>query len=150
MTDPGVLDKPVPVRIEHDVRSVAAHVEGRRRLELAKVVLGNAGAEVRTTTSGRDATDVLAGWPADVLVLDIEMPVEDGYALLRRIRESDAPGQRTPAIALTAYASGEDRKRAFEAGFDCHFTKPVDPEQLEALVACPERFRTQTPPPVEN
>ena len=104
-------------------------------LELAKVVLGTAGAEVRTSTSGSEATAVLAVAPMDVLVLDIEMPLEDGYALLRRIRAGEAPGQRTPAIALTAYASGEDRKRAFAAGFNLHLGKPVDPAELTVAIA---------------
>jgi CheY-like chemotaxis protein len=62
-----------------------------------------------------------------VLVLDIEMPNEDGYALMRSLRRS---GDRTPAVALTAYGRGEDRKRALAAGFDMHLSKPIDPGEL--------------------
>ena len=80
--------------------------------------------------------EILREWPADVLVFDIEMPGEDGYALLRRVREEKSGGgQRTPAIALTAYGNPEDRKRAFAAGFNLHLAKPVDPGELTMAIA---------------
>jgi CheY-like chemotaxis protein len=71
-----------------------------------------------------------------VLVSDIGMPGEDGYALMRKVR-SLAPGRggRTPAVALTAYAGEADRTLAFEAGFDAHVAKPVEPEALLATLA---------------
>jgi CheY-like chemotaxis protein len=72
----------------------------------------------------------------DVLVSDIGLPLEDGYSLLRRVRAlSPEQGGRTPAIALTAYASGDDRARALAAGFEAHVTKPVEPQELAAAVA---------------
>jgi PAS domain S-box-containing protein len=101
-------------------------------LELARVILADAGAEVRTCTSGFAVRETLAAWPADVLVLDIEMPGEDGYAVVRQLR---ARGDRTPAIALTAYGRGEDRRRALAAGFDIHLPKPVDPAELTQAIA---------------
>ena len=75
---------------------------------------------------------MVTGSPADVLVLDIEMPGEDGYSLVRSLREA---GARTPAIALTAYGRAEDRKRALASGFDLHLPKPVDPGELTIAIA---------------
>jgi CheY-like chemotaxis protein len=66
-----------------------------------------------------------------VLVCDVGMPEEDGYALLRRVRNLPAErGGTTPAIALTAFARGEDRVRALRAGFQMHLAKPIDPAEL--------------------
>ena len=101
-------------------------------LELARVILAGVGADVRTCSSSAAAREILRAWPADVLVLDIEMPGEDGYALLRSLREA---GTRAPAIALTAYSRGQDRKRALAAGFSLHLPKPVDPGELTIAVA---------------
>jgi CheY-like chemotaxis protein len=64
------------------------------------------------------------------------MPGEDGYDLIRRVRELPAErGGRTPAAALTAFARGEDRRRALGAGFQMHVAKPVDLQELAAVVA---------------
>jgi CheY-like chemotaxis protein len=75
-------------------------------------------------------------WRPDVLVSDIEMPGEDGYSLITRLRTlSAAEGGNTPAIALTAYGRSEDRLRSLGAGFDMHMPKPVDPGEFTAIVA---------------
>jgi CheY-like chemotaxis protein len=75
-------------------------------------------------------------WRPDVVVSDIEMPEEDGYALVRRLRAMppDAGG-RTPAVALTAFNRPEDRIRSLRAGFTIHMSKPVDPDELVAVIA---------------
>jgi CheY-like chemotaxis protein len=101
-------------------------------LELARVILAGAGADVKACTSSAAARDALAWWQADVLVLDIEMPGEDGYQLVWSLRER---GSRTPAIALTAYGRAEDRKRALASGFNMHLSKPVDPGELTLAIA---------------
>jgi CheY-like chemotaxis protein len=74
--------------------------------------------------------------PPDVLVSDIGLPDEDGYDLIRRLRSRgpDAGGG-IPAIALTAYATADDRARALAAGFQLHLAKPIDPEALRASVS---------------
>ena len=85
--------------------------------------------------------------PPDVLVSDIGMPGEDGYALMKHVRA--LPRERNgdiPAMALTAYARGEDRVKAFRAGFQMHTTKPVDPAELIASVANLGRLRAQPRP----
>jgi len=68
----------------------------------------------------------------DVLISDIGLPSEDGFSLIRRVREI-APD--VPAAALTAYASPEDQRRVLSAGFNAHVTKPVEPADLALLVA---------------
>jgi CheY-like chemotaxis protein len=71
----------------------------------------------------------------DVLVSDISMPDGDGYTLLRRVRALPVEqGGGTPAIAVTALARGEDRRRAFLAGFQAHLPKPVEPAELFATI----------------
>lgn len=92
--------------------------------ELLAVLLERTGAIVQTASSVAEAFLHVQKAPPDAMVSDIGMPNEDGYTLIRRIRANG--GRYLPAIALTAYASTEDRMRALEAGFDRHLTKPVD------------------------
>jgi signal transduction histidine kinase len=101
-------------------------------LEALRLVLEQSGAEVAAATSAADALDVFAAAPPDVLVSDISMPGEDGYALLARVRAGARAS--TPAVALTGFASPEDRARAVAAGFQAHVAKPVDPAALISLV----------------
>ena len=71
-----------------------------------------------------------------MLVSDIGMPGEDGYALIRRVRAlGPARGGDVPAVALTAYARAEDRMKAILAGFQMHVSKPVEPAELLTMVA---------------
>ena len=62
------------------------------------------------------------------------MPSRDGYSLIRTLRSTSSPNKTIPAIALTAYARGEDRQRALDSGFQLHLSKPIDPGQLVAAV----------------
>ncbi|MEP6888196.1 MAG: response regulator [Nitrospirales bacterium] len=105
-------------------------------LDLLVEVLSRCGAEVRASSSAHDALEALQTWKADVLISDIGMPGEDGYDLIRKVRKMDADhGGCIPAVALTAYARGEDRIRALSAGFQMHVSKPVEPVELAAVVA---------------
>jgi PAS domain S-box-containing protein len=105
-------------------------------LELVDEILTEAGAMVLTARSANEAFDKLLDLRPDVLVSDIGMPEVDGFALIRRIRLLDTDrGGRTPAVALTAYASGDDAERCFASGFQTHLAKPVQPEQLVRVVA---------------
>ncbi|HEY0100837.1 MAG TPA: PAS domain S-box protein [Pyrinomonadaceae bacterium] len=104
--------------------------------ELLSVGLGQCGAQVTMASSARDALAALAAAKFDVLISDIGMPGEDGYELIRRVRElPPGAGGRTPAVALTAYARTEDRLRAMRAGFEMHVSKPVELAELIAIVA---------------
>ena len=75
--------------------------------------------------------------PPDVIVSDIAMPDEDGYSFLRRVRALEAGQGRksVPAVALTAFAREEDRRKALESGFQRHVSKPADPMELVSLLA---------------
>ena len=104
--------------------------------EAIAVALGLAGANARTAGSARDALGVIEAWTPDVLVSDIGLPQDDGYALIRMVRTRHAgPGGRIPALALTAYARAEDRARALNAGYQAHLAKPVDLRELVAVVS---------------
>ena len=103
--------------------------------ELIATVLLRCGAEVRGCETAADALRQFQEWPPDLLISDIGLPGEDGYSLIKKVRESDGDGGQVPAIALTAYASPEDRTRVLAAGFQMHIAKPVEPEQLISIVA---------------
>jgi signal transduction histidine kinase/CheY-like chemotaxis protein len=99
--------------------------------EVLSAMLRQSGAEVRAADSTASALAVLRSWRPDVLISDIGMPVEDGYALLHRLRSlPPEQGGAIPAVALTAYADGQDRQRALEAGFQAHLPKPVESSLL--------------------
>jgi signal transduction histidine kinase/CheY-like chemotaxis protein len=130
----AVASLPATVRLE-GIRVLVADDEpdGAR---LAEAILEEAGAQVRSCSTAAEALDVFLRWRPDVLVSDIEMPGEDGYSLIRKVRGLAASeGGRTPAVALTAYGRPLDRKRALAAGYSMHVPKPVDPGELTAIVA---------------
>ncbi|MBW4493448.1 MAG: PAS domain S-box protein [Oscillatoria princeps RMCB-10] len=104
--------------------------------DLVATVLAQYGASVRTASDAGVALQVMEVMKPDLLVSDIGMPGEDGYSLLRHIRErSAARGGEIPAVALTAYAREEDRRKAIQAGFQKHLPKPVEPAKLAAVLA---------------
>jgi signal transduction histidine kinase/CheY-like chemotaxis protein len=103
--------------------------------ELVAYVLQASGVEVRVAGSAAEATSALASYTPHVIVSDIGMPDEDGYALIRSIRTlPDLAKKNIPAIALTAFARNEDRTRALVEGFNQHLSKPVEPAALIAAV----------------
>jgi signal transduction histidine kinase len=93
------------------------------------VLLQRLGAIVEAVSSAKEAFDRVSHRPPDVLVSDIGMPDEDGYSLMRRVRQMGM-ARKLPAIALTAYARKQDAEAAVEAGYDCHLPKPVAPADL--------------------
>jgi CheY-like chemotaxis protein/two-component sensor histidine kinase len=98
--------------------------------------LAHAGGDVRGCESADAALDVLAAWQPDVIVSDVQMPGDDGYAFVRAVRAlAPEQGGRTPVIALTALNRTEDRIRSLTAGFNMHVPKPVDPAELATIVA---------------
>ena len=104
--------------------------------ELLTTILRQYKVEVAAVASAGEALEVLQRLKPNVLVSDIGMPGEDGYALIRKVRALDIEqGGQIPAVALTAYARAEDRIRALAAGFQLHIPKPVNPEELAAVVA---------------
>jgi PAS domain S-box-containing protein len=115
-------------------------------VETLRVVLEQAGAEVRTATSAGDALATLEAWHADVLVCDIGMPEEDGYALIHKVRAlAPERGGYIPAVALTAYARVEDRLKVLSSGFQMHVPKPVEPAELVAIMATMRDWAGKSP-----
>jgi PAS domain S-box-containing protein len=103
--------------------------------ELLKTLLERHGAQVTAVSSSTDALSEIARAKPDVILSDIGMVGENGYELIRKIRSlSPDAGGRIPAIALTAYAGPTDRRRALLAGFQTHLAKPVDPDDLLAVI----------------
>ncbi len=110
--------------------------------EMVASTLETHGAEVVALADAEDVLRWLAGNQADLLVSDVAMPRMDGCALIREIRRTGPGSARAiPAVALTAYARPEDRRRALDAGFQDYLTKPVEPEVLVARVAALVRPR---------
>ncbi|HSU69123.1 MAG TPA: ATP-binding protein [Tepidisphaeraceae bacterium] len=104
--------------------------------DLIRRLLEGSHATVVTASSAAEALEVFRRSPPSVLVSDIGMPHEDGYALIRAVRALDpAQGGQTPAVALTAYARSEDRVRALHHGFQMHVAKPVEPTELLTVIA---------------
>jgi len=96
-------------------------------------LLKAAGHDVETLTDSASVVSAASVHPPDVFILDIGMPVLDGYALVRQLRQHPAVGKAI-YIALTGYGQLYDKQHAVAAGFDHHFVKPVDSRQLLALL----------------
>ena len=105
-------------------------------LELFTRLFTQHGAHVTVARNAEEAIGQLGVAAPDVLVCDIEMPGEDGYSLLRKVRsQGPREGSDVPAVAVTAYGSVDDRIRLLAAGFQMHVPKPVEPAELVTVVA---------------
>jgi CheY-like chemotaxis protein len=118
-------------------------------------VLERAGASATRCASVREAVAALRSARPDVIVSDIAMPNEDGFDLIRIVRDmagslstssSSGPNMPVPALALTAYAREEDRARCLSCGFGAHLAKPVDPAELLGVVAQLAHAAAPVPP----
>jgi signal transduction histidine kinase/CheY-like chemotaxis protein len=135
--DPSVAAAPaaaVDGALLRDLHVLVVDDEEDARL-LLKTALTQYGADVTLASSSAEAVTAFDAHQPDVLLSDIGMPQEDGYALVRRVRaRSAATGGAIPAIAITAYASASDRLAAHDAGFQAHIAKPFDPADVARLV----------------
>ena len=102
---------------------------------LLSKVLEAAGGDITAVGSVAQALSVMATVHPDVLISDIAMPDQDGHDLIRQIRAGGRNAKDLPAIALTAFAHKDDRRRVLLSGFQVHVAKPADPHELTALVA---------------
>ena len=104
--------------------------------DLVSTILKRCGSEVRCSESAADAILAFQEWNPDLVVSDIGMPHEDGYGLIRKLRKlRSRRAKQIPALALTAYATDEDRTLALSAGFQMHLAKPIEPESLVSSIA---------------
>ena len=104
--------------------------------ELVSRILLEYGADVVAVNTARDALDRLDAVRPDVIVSDLGLPRSDGYSLIREVRRRPRhAGGDVPALALTAFARSEDRRRALMAGYQAHLAKPAEPSELVTLIA---------------
>jgi two-component system, sensor histidine kinase len=132
---------PVPARSEREKET--ARVEPRRVLivednddarAMLHEVLAFSGHDVREARDGATGLALAAQSLPDIAFIDIGLPDLDGYEVARRLRAAPG-GRRMGLIAITGYGQAEDQRRAYEAGFDAHLTKPVAPERLRQVMA---------------
>ena len=106
--------------------------DGESNRKLIELLLTRAGVTVETATNGEEAVKAVLGDSFDAILMDVQMPVMDGYTAMQLIREA---GHSLPIVALTAHAMNEERDRALASGFSHFLPKPVDIDDLYALVA---------------
>jgi CheY-like chemotaxis protein len=128
---PMTLEPPAPHTI---TRRVLVADDNRDAAESLSMLLRLMGNEVRTVHDGMEAVEEAADFRPDVILLDIGMPRLNGYDAARLIREQRW-SEGTMIVALTGWGQEEDKRRASDAGFDRHFTKPLDPAQLQRLIS---------------
>jgi signal transduction histidine kinase/ActR/RegA family two-component response regulator len=142
---PLIVAQPVPRVVEHgasaraelgDLSGVAVLVaeDNDDARKLLTTIFERCGATVEAAENVPAALERLSRFRPDIIVSDIEMPGEDGYSLMTKVRAQETPEGRIPAIALTAYTRSPDRVRALAAGFQMHMAKPVEPTELVAAV----------------
>ncbi|HEY0099927.1 MAG TPA: response regulator [Pyrinomonadaceae bacterium] len=108
--------------------------------ELLRLMLEGAGYSVRETRDGRECVAAARAEPPDIVLIDLSMPVLDGWATLRELR-ADERTRTLACVAVTALAAEQDRTRALDAGFDAYLAKPYRSRDLLELV---ERLLRQT------
>ena len=112
--------------------------------DLLGAALGYCGALVTAVASAQGAMDVLTRFTPDVVLCDISMPDQDGYWLLERIRALSSTSGRVPTVAMTAHGASHGPDRTLAAGFDAHFSKPLDPWEMCRTIAGLVRRGTST------
>jgi len=104
--------------------------------DLVTAILTRCGSKVRCCESAAEALKAFREWKPDLLVSDIGMPNEDGYELIKKLRKLRLKrAKEIPVVALTAYATDDDRERTLSAGFQVHVAKPIEPEALVRSIA---------------
>lgn len=104
-------------------------------LDLIKFVFEEYNAQVTSAASASEALQGITELKPNILISDIAMPQQDGYSLIRQVRNLTEQIRQIPAIALTGQASVEARNLALKAGFSTHIAKPFDPDMLIAIVS---------------
>jgi CheY-like chemotaxis protein len=128
----GEQTRPLPRLAGIHILVIDDEADGR---ELLRRVLEDQGATVTALSSAEEALRELRKVRPNLIVSDIGMPVMDGYQLMRTVRAGEDKAGRIPAVALTAFARAEDRKRALLAGYQAHLAKPFDVAELVLVAA---------------
>ena len=137
-TPPLITDPALKASVR---RRILIADDNKDAAESLSMVLELAGHEVRVANLGRTALSLAQAFRPDTALLDIGMPDLSGYEVAQDLRRQPW-GTKIQLIALTGWGQENDRRRAIEAGFDHHLTKPIDPDQLEAVIASHSGSRT--------
>jgi CheY-like chemotaxis protein len=134
---PALQPAPWPEKVAIDLRGACIVVvdDDPDAREVLRTMLEIAGAKVATSASAHETRALIDRLHPDVLIADIGMPEEDGYALIESVRARETSAHHLPAIALTARARAEDVERALQSGFEIHVAKPVDANRLLTTIA---------------
>jgi CheY-like chemotaxis protein len=119
-----------PAAVTHRILVVEDNPEGR---EMLCTLLEVRGHQVAAAENGLQGVQKALAWRPEIAIIDIGLPLLDGYQVARRVRA--VLGEQILLIALTGYCQTEDRRRAFEAGFDVHLSKPADLDELYRLLS---------------
>lgn len=131
MTAPTLPQELIDCR-RHTGRRILLAEDNRVNQQVALALLRAAGLMVDIVDDGRQAVDrLIAGLACDLVLMDVQMPVLDGLAATREIRQLPACA-RLPILAMTAHAFDDDQRQCLEAGMDDHLSKPIDPPLLYA------------------
>ncbi len=112
--------------------------------QIADDMLQQAGFLVDIAGNGSEAVDAVQRTAYDAIVMDVQMPIMDGYEATRRIRALESSGTRVPIIAMTANAMAEDERKSLAAGMDAHITKPINPAVLLRTLAAFLKLQPET------
>ncbi len=120
--------------------------------EVAKGLLQEIGTSVDVVGNGREAVEALGAKRYDLVFMDCQMPVMDGFEATKRIRQSESGGRRTPIVAMTAHAMEKDREKCLAVGMDDYLSKPVKTGDLIRILEkyLPEIPREAGPEPVRS
>lgn len=122
------------------MKKVLVIEDNEQNLYLVTFILEKYGYEVNAARDGGEGFDLAARLKPDIILLDIQLPIMDGYAVARRLR-TNAALARVPIIAVTSYAMAGDREKALEAGCNGYIEKPINPEtfmqQIEHYLPSP-------------
>ena len=128
------LEEDAPPTLLSGLRVLAVDDQQDTR-DLITLALMRYGAEVRVSDSATAALQTIVEWQPNVIVSDIGLPEMDGYDFMRELRRGERDGNRIPAIALTGYAGAIDESKALNAGYELHFSKPINLTELAHAIA---------------
>ena len=129
-------EEPAPVPARAPRRGHVLVVEDNDVNQVVAVgILEHLGFSADVADDGRVALDLLRRTPYDVVLMDCQMPVLDGYQATRALRTLEGPDRRTPVVALTASAVAGERERCLAAGMDDYLTKPITPADVDAVLS---------------
>lgn len=125
---------PYPRRDNMAKEKILVVEDNQFNLELIVNILQVRGYEICTATTGKEAIELAKKELPDLILMDIQLPVIDGYEATRKIKE-DPKCKRIPIVAITSYAMKEDKEKILESGCDGYIVKPIDTRELPKTVA---------------